>query len=77
METNNKKPLDGYVYYAIETQDFRLNDNPEDLVGFWGWDEVDRMDHNLKEAQKKYKQLSKKYNTLRLVRVEFTALKVK
>lgn len=72
METKNN-----YIYYAIETQDFRLKDNPEDLNGFWSWDEVDRVDHNVKEAQKKYKQLSKKYNTLRLVQVEFTALKVK
>ncbi len=72
METKNN-----YIYYAIETQDFRLKDNPEDLNGFWNWDEVDRVGHNIKEAQKKYKQLSKKYNTLRLVQVEFTALKVK
>jgi hypothetical protein len=66
-----------YIYYAIETQDFRAKDNPEDLTGFWSWDEVDRVDDNLKEAQKKYRLLSKKYNTLRLVHVEFTALKVK
>ncbi len=72
METKNN-----YIYYSIETQDFRVKDNPEDLVGFWSWDEVDRVDDNLKEAQKKYRQLSKKYNTLRLVRVEFTALKAK
>ena len=65
------------IYYAIETQDFRVKDNPEDLTGFWSWDEVDRVDHDLKKAQKKYRQLSKKYNTLRLVQVEFTALKVK
>lgn len=72
METKNN-----YIYYSIETQDFRVKDNPEDLVGFWSWDEVDRVGDNFKEAQKKYRQLSKKYNTLRLVRVEFTALKVK
>ena len=65
------------IYYAIETQDFRIKDNPEDLAGFWAWDEIDRVGHDLKKAQKKYKQLSKKYNTLRLVRVEFTVLKVK
>jgi hypothetical protein len=71
----NKK--NNYIYYAIETQDFRLKDNPEDLTGFWSWDEVDRAGHNLEEAEKKYEQLSKKYNTLRLVQVEFTALKIK
>lgn len=65
------------IYYAIETQDYQLGDNPEDLKDFWNWLEVDRVDNNLKEAKRKYKQLSEKYNTLRLVRAEFTALKVK
>ena len=72
METKNN-----YVHYTIETQDFLVKDNPEGLAGFWNWEVIDRVDDNLKEAQKKYRQLSKKYNTLRLVRIEFTALKVK
>lgn len=68
------------VYYSIETQDFCSKDNPEDLKDFWNWVEVDRVGRvgpNLKRAKEKYAQLSEKYNTLRLVRVEFTVLKTK
>ena len=65
------------IYYAVETQDYQLGDNPEDLKDFWNWVAVACVGPGLKEAKKEYKQLSEKYRTLRLVQVEVTALKVK
>ena len=77
MSNKKQKEVVNSVYYTIETQDFCSKDNPEDLKDFWNWVEVDRVGPNLKRAKEKYKQLSEKYDTLRLVRAEFTALKVK
>lgn len=77
MSNKKQKEVGNSVYYSIETLDFCSKDNPEDLKDFWAWVEVDRVGPNLKRAKEKYKQLSEKYNTLRLVRAEFTALKAK